>query len=178
MWNNIEFLSKFHSILQWIAAIGGIVTAIAIIFSLLFGSRLSTLQKEKENQLQKKIEQLESVQIGRRLNLRQRKTINETFAIVSKTKLVFIGIQGDRESIIFAKDLYDTFKKIGWNVEGVNEEIYLGGVGFGITIRQKKSNLIGNKISEVLSNFGFRSNLLIKETMDDSHVEIIVAHKP
>lgn len=178
MWNSLEILSKFQSFLQGFVAAVVFITAVATIFSFILGARISSLQKEKDFQLRKQINQLESEQIGRRLNTEQRKLLADSFAQIPKIKLSIIGIQGNRESILFAKNIYGILKDIGWDVEGVNEEIYLGGVGFGMIIKQKRADLPGEKISRIFTSLGFQSKLLIKPDMDENIIEIIVAHKP
>ena len=51
-----------------------------------------------------------------------REKIETSLKPTPNVKLEFTSIQGDRESFLFAKDIYSAFKETGWSVEEVQED--------------------------------------------------------
>jgi hypothetical protein len=91
-----------------------------------------------------------------------------------------MGIQGDREAIRLANTLKDVLVFAGWEVDGVWEDILIGGVGSGILVRQgsSASDSLGQSISEALNQIQITSRLVINPDLKPYQIEIIVGSRP
>ena len=173
-WDSIETLTKLSISLQWIAGL-------AIIAALIFAGRLSSLQNAKDKReatlitdQAKRITELKAEVVGRCLTPEMRKKIQTSLKPRPNVKLEFTSIQGDRESFLFAQDLYNAFKETGWSVEEVREDQLLGGPGSIIQVRQKSPGLeVGQQIVDLLCSFGFEAKLT-NEEWEPGVVDIIV----
>ena len=144
---------------------------------LAIGLVISSIEYLKQS---KSLKQLEDEQKGRTLTLKQEKYLRETFARLPKTRVYLMGIQGDREAIRFANTLKDVFVVAGWEVDGVWEDIIIGGAGSGILVRQgsSASDSLGHSISEALNHIHITSRLVIIPDLKPNQLEIIVGSRP
>lgn len=128
----------------------------------------------------KTLRQLEDEQRGRILTPKQEKYLRETFSRLPKTRVHLIGIQGDREAIRFANTLKDVFVVAGWEVDGVWEDILIGGAGSGILVRQgsSTSDSLGHSISEAFNHIHITSRLVNIPDLKPNQLEIIVGSRP
>lgn len=178
-WDSIENLSKLNISFQWIAGIFGFLGALAIVAALIFGGRLSSLQNVKDKQQTKLINKLKAEVVGRRLTPEMREKIATSLKPTPNVKLEFTSIQGDRESFLFAKDIYSAFKETGWSVEEIREDQLLGTPGSVIQVRQKSPGLeVGQQIVGLLCSFGFEAKLVTNEKWEPGVVDIVVTRKP
>jgi len=178
-WDSIETLSKLNISFQWIAGIFGFLGALAIVAALIFGGRLSSLQNVKDKQQTRLINKLKAEVVGRHLTPDMREKIQTSLKPMPNVKLKFMSIQGDRESFLFAQDIYSAFKETGWSVEEVREDQLLGGPGSIIQVRQKSPGLeVGQQIVDLLCLFGFEAKLVTNEKWEPGVVEIVVTRRP
>ena len=185
-WDSIETLTKLQSSFQWTAIGFAILAALASGAAFIFGSRLSSLQSLKViqqatqiNEQEKRIAALKTEVAGRRLTPEMREKIQTILKPIPHIKITFMGIQGDRESITFAQDLYDAFKETGWSVEDVQEDQLLGSPGSIIQVRQKNQDLlVGQQIVDLLCSFGFEAKLVTNEKWEPGVVNIVVTRRP
>jgi|LQYC01.1.fsa_nt_gi hypothetical protein len=178
-WDSIETLGKLNISFQWIAGIFGVLGALAIVAALIFGGRLSSLQNVKDKQQTRLINKLKAEVAGRRLTPEMREKIQTSLKPMPNVKLEFTSIQGDRESFLFAQDLYNAFKKSGWSVEEVLEDQLLGSPGSIIQVRQKSQSLeVGQQIVDLLCAFGFEAKLITNEKWEPMVVDIVVTRRP
>jgi hypothetical protein len=124
--------------------------------------------------------QLEDEQRGRILTPKQKEYLRETFSSLPKTKVYLMGIQGDREAIRFANTLKDVLVIAGWEVDGVWEDILIGGAGPGILVRQgsSTSDSLGQSITEALNQIQITSRLVRMPDLKPHQLEIIVGSRP
>jgi len=123
---------------------------------------------------------LEDEQRGRILTTKQIEYLRETFRSLPRTRVYLMGIQGDREAIRLANTLKDVLIVAGWEVDGVWEDILIGGTGPGILVRQGSfaSDSIGQKITEALNQIQVTTRLVIKPDLKPHQLEIIVGSRP
>jgi len=126
------------------------------------------------------LKQLEDEQRGRILTPKQEKYLRETFSSLPKTRVHLMGIQGDREAIRFANTLKDVLVVAGWDVDGVWEDILIGGAGPGILVRQgsSASDSLGLSISEAFNHIKITSRFVIIPDLKPDQLEIIVGSRP
>lgn len=144
---------------------------------LAIGLVISSIEYLKQS---KTLRQLENEQRGRILTSKQEKYLRETFSRLPKTRVHLIGIQGDREAIRFANTLKDVLVVAGWEVDGVWEDILIGGAGSGILVRQgsSASDSLGQSISEAFNHIKITSRLVIIPNLKPDQLEIIVGSRP
>jgi len=144
---------------------------------LTLGLVISSIEYLKQS---KTLRQLEDEQRGRILTPKQEKYLRETFSSLPKTKVYLMGIQGDREAIRFANTLKDVLVAAGWEVDGVWEDIIIGGAGPGILVRQglSASDSLGHSIVEALNQTQITSRLVIMPDNKTGQLEIIVGSRP
>lgn len=128
----------------------------------------------------KTLRNLEDEQRGRILTSKQKEYLRETFSRLPKTRVYLMGIQGDREAIRFANTLKDVIVVAGWEVDGVREDIIIGGAGPGILVRQGPyvSDSLGQSITEALNQIQITSRFVIKPDLKPHQLEIIVGSRP
>ena len=144
---------------------------------LAIGLVISSIEYLKQS---KTLRQLEDEQRGRILTPKQEKYLRETFSSLPKTRVYLMGIQGDREAIRFANTLKDVLVVAGWEVDGVWEDILIGGAGSGILVRQgsSASDSLGQSITEALNQIQITSRLVINPDLKPHQLEIIVGSRP
>ncbi len=132
------------------------------------------------SQQSRNLKQLEDEQKGRVLKPKQRENLLNALNNLQKIKIVLTGIQGDRESIRFANSLKDILIEANWEVEGVWEDIIIGGIGFGLTLRENTSdpNSSGKIINEIMNENQIKSRVVLKSDLKPNLVEIIVGSRP
>ncbi|PIF60048.1 hypothetical protein [Flavobacterium sp. 2] len=123
---------------------------------------------------------LEDEQKGRVLTPKQRENLVDALSNLGKIKIVLIGIQGDRESIRFANSIKDILIEANWEVDGVWEDIIIGGVGFGITLRESSSepDSSGKIINEIMNENQIKSRVVLKSDLKPNLIEIIAGSRP
>lgn len=91
-----------------------------------------------------------------------------------------MSIQGDRDSFRFASVIKDILVESNWEVEGVWEEIIIGGVGPGILVRESSTELnsIGKILNQMLNDNKIDSRLVLKLDMKPNEIQIIVGSRP
>jgi len=116
---------------------------------LIIGLVITAIDHSKQS---RNLKQLEDEQQGRILKPKQRENLLNALNNLEKIKIVLTGIQGDRESIRFANSIKDILIEANWEVDGVWEDIIIGGVGFGITLRESSTepNSSGKIINEIM----------------------------
>lgn len=147
------------------------------VLMLVIGLIITAIDNSKQSKYLKK---LEGEQIGRILKPKQRNNLLEDLKHLSNIKVVLMGIQGDRESIRFANTIKELLLESGWEVDGVWEEIIIGGVGSGVIIRENslKQNSIGNIINETFSKNNIDTRVVEKTNLSPERIEIIVGSRP
>lgn len=132
------------------------------------------------SQQSRNLKKLEEEQNGRVLKPKQRTNLVNALNNVDKIKIVLTGIQGDRESIKFANSIKDILIEANWEVEGVWEDIIIGGIGFGITLRESSSdpNSGGKIINEIMNKNQIESRVVLKPDLKSNQIEIIVGSRP
>ena len=147
------------------------------LFILIIGLIISSIDHLKQASEFKK---LEIEQKGRLLELQQKEDLIVALNKISKTKIILMSIQGDRESFRFANVIKDIFVESNWEVEGVWEEIILGGAGSGVLLREKSSepNSIGKIVNEILNKNNIKTRIVIKSDLRPDLIEIIVGSRP
>lgn len=126
------------------------------------------------------LKQLEDEQKGRVLKPKQRENLLNALNNIEKSKIDLMGIQGDRESIRFANSIKDILIESKWEVDGVWEEIIIGGIGFGITLCESSTdpNSIGKIINEIMNKNQIKSRVVLKPDLKLNQVQIIVGSRP
>lgn len=126
------------------------------------------------------LKQLEDEQKGRIIAPKERESLLNSLKNLEKIKVVLTGIQGDRESIKFANSIKDILIEANWEVDGVWEDIILGGVGFGITLRESSSdsNSLGKTINQIMNKNKIKSRVVLKSDLKPNEIEIIVGSRP
>jgi len=144
---------------------------------LIIGLIVTAIDHSKQS---RNLKQLEAEQKGRVLKPKQRENLVNALNNVEKIKIVLTGIQGDRESIKFANSIKDIFIEADYEVDGVWEDIIIGGVGFGITLRESSSdpNSIGKIINEIMNENQIKSRVVLKPDLKPNQIEIIVGSRP
>jgi nucleotide-binding universal stress UspA family protein len=137
--------------------------------------------KRTEAALERKIETLETEQAGRTLSATQFQVLTEDLRTIQKPSqpIHLMGLQGNRESIQLANVLKRAFEDAGITVDGVWEELFFGGTGPGILIRQEKvDGVIGQRICAVFHHVGLDAHIVELGDKAQNRVEVIVAYKP
>ncbi len=144
---------------------------------LIIGLVITAIDHSKQS---RNLKQLENEQKGRVLKPKQRENLLNALNNLEKNKIVLTGIQGDRESIRFANSIKEILIEANWEVDGVWEDIILGGVGFGITLRESSSepNSIGKIINEIMNKNQIKSRVVLKQDLKPNQIEIIVGSRP
>lgn len=146
------------------------------IIILITGLVITAIDHSKQS---KNLKHLEDEQKGRILTLKQRESMVNALRNLEKTKIELMGIQGDRESIRFANSIKDILIEANWEVDGVWEDIIIGGIGFGITIRENSSepNSKGKIINEIINKNQIKSSFVLKPDLKINQIEIIVGSR-
>ncbi len=128
----------------------------------------------------KDLKKLKDEQKGRILKPKQRENLLNDLNNIEKIKIVLMGIQGDRETIKFANSIKDVFTEANWEVDGVWEENIIGGIGFGITLRENSSdsNSTGKITNEILNKNQIKSRVVLNTELKPNQIEIIVGSRP
>jgi hypothetical protein len=144
---------------------------------LLIGLIISAIEHFKQS---KDLQKLENEQKGRVLEPIQKKNLLESLKKTSKKRIVLMSIQGDRESFRFANVIKDILFESNWEVEGVWEEIIIGGIGPGLLVRESSAELksIGKMLNQILNDNKIDSRLILKLDMKPNVIEIIVGSRP
>jgi hypothetical protein len=132
------------------------------------------------SQQSRNLKQLEDEQKGRVLKPKQKENLLNALNNLEKIEIVLMGIQGDRESIRFANSIKDILIEANWEVDGVWEDIIIGGIGFGITLRESSSdpNSKGKIINEIMNKNQIESRVVVKSDLKPNLIEIIVGSRP
>jgi hypothetical protein len=147
------------------------------LFILIIGLIITSIDHFKQS---KELKKLESEQKGRVLEVKQRENLIDVLSKISKTKVDLMSIQGDRESFKFANAIKDVLVELNWEVEGVWEEIILGGVGPGVLVRENSSepNSIGKIINKTMNENKINTRVVIKSDLKPNLIQIIVGSRP
>jgi hypothetical protein len=150
------------------------VISLVILLIGLFISALDNLKQSKD------FKKLEDEQKGRVLKPNQKENLILAFKKASKTKVVLMSIQGDRESFRFANVIKEILVESNWEVDGVWEEIIIGGIGPGLVIREKSAEpkSIGNILIETMNKNNIEARTVIKSDLKPNLIEIIVGSRP
>ena len=126
------------------------------------------------------IKRLEAERIGRVLSGAQKAALIEDLGRLPKINVHLMGIQGDRESVRFANVLKDVFLSVGWTVDGVWEDILIGGAGTGILVRQSSpfTNSVGQQVIEAFNRIQLQARLVQIKDRGPGHFEVIVGSRP
>lgn len=144
---------------------------------LIIGLIISSIDHIKQS---KDLQKLESEQKGRVLKPKQKENLIDALKKLSKTKVDLMSIQGDRESFRFANAIKDVLVESNWEVDGVWEEIIIGGVGPGVLVRENSSepNSIGKIVNEIMNENNINTRIVIKSDLKPNLIEIIVGSRP
>lgn len=150
---------------------------IVSVLLLVIGLIITAINNAKQSKYLKK---LEDEQVGRILKPNQRNNLLEDLKNLPIIKVVLMGIQGDRESIKFANTIKEVLIEAGWEVDGVWEEIIIGGVGSGVIIRENsvKQDSNGNIINETFNKNNINTRVVEKTNLSSERIEIIVGSRP
>ena len=151
----------------------GLVTALTALTAYFSGKRTEAI-------LERKIKSLEAEQAGRNLSAKQLQVLTEDLRTIQKPgkPIHLMGLQGNRESIQLANDLKRVFEGAGFVVDGVWEDMLIGGTGSGILIRQEKMDgVIGQGIRAAFHQVGLDARIIELGSRAQNKVEIIVAYK-
>lgn len=126
------------------------------------------------------LKKLQNEQIGRVLKQKDKENLKDALKIISKIKVELTSIQGDRETYRFANELKDLLVESNWEVEGVWEDIIIGGAGSGVMIRENSTseNSTGKALNKMLNENNIKTRLVIKSDMKENLIEIIVGSRP
>lgn len=144
---------------------------------LVIGLIITAIDNSKQSKYLKK---LEEEQVGRILKPNQRNNLLKNLKNLPIIKVVLIGIQGDRESIRFANTIKEVLIEAGWEVDGVWEDIIIGGVGSDVIIRENslKQDSMGNVINETFNKNNINTRVVEKTDLAAERIEIIVGSRP
>jgi len=144
---------------------------------LIIGLVISAFDHLNQSQV---LQKLQNEQKGRVLEQKQKKNLVKALEQISKTKVVLISIQGDRESYRFANVIKDVLVESNWEVDGVWEDIILGGAGPGLLIREKSSepNSIGKMVHETMNKNNIDTRIVSKSDLEPDLIQIIVGSRP
>ncbi len=150
------------------------------IFSLIVlitGLMITAIDHSKQS---KNLKKLEDDQKGRTLESKQRESLLDSFKKLPKTKVELISIQGDRESFRFANIIKEIMIEANWDVDGIWEDIIIGGVGPGVSIREKSSepNSKGSIINDIMNQNNINSRTVIMSNFEPNQIQIIVGSRP
>lgn len=118
---------------------------------------------------------------GRALSRTDLAALRQDLAALPPTKVLLVGLQGDRESVRFAGLLKArVLEPLNWPVSGVWEDTLVGGAGEGILVRQTPActNLQGARIVDALNRRNLSARLIKIPDLDCERLEIIVAARP
>lgn len=144
---------------------------------LIIGLLISTLEHLNQS---KDIKNIKKEQNGRTINSKEKEKLISDLKVCPKVKIELTTIQGDRESRIFADIIKDILIESNWEVDGVYEDIILGGVGYGLVIRESSSELdsIGNILFNIMNKNNIHARLIVKPSIKPDSIEIIVGSRP
>lgn len=131
--------------------------------------------------LKGKIENLEKRQTGRTIAPDQIYYLVTGLKKIQKPTLpiYIMGIQGNPESIQFANSIKKIFEMAGFAVDGVWEDVIIGGTGPGLLIRQEILDApTGLSIMELFKNSAIEARIIAIKGLKPERVEIIVGYKP
>ncbi|APY00338.1 hypothetical protein [Lacinutrix venerupis] len=150
---------------------------IVSVLMLVLGLIITAIDNSKQSKYLKK---LEDEQVGRTLKPNQRNNLLEDLKNLPIIKVVLMGIQGDRESIRFANTIKEVLIEAGWEVDGVWEEIIIGGVGSGVIIRENsvKQDSMGNTINGTFNKNNINTRVVEKTGLSSERIEIIIGSRP
>jgi hypothetical protein len=134
LWNSVDSLGRLNSYLQLAVAVTGVLTAVLGAFIWVASERLATLEDGRKVELQKRVHAAESdaaearkeaqavasKQKPRALTQAQQEAMLNLLATATKGSLTITAVMSDPEAERFALQLYEAFKKAGWNPKGVN----------------------------------------------------------
>jgi|SRR5213075_71030 len=168
-------LAAASAIAGWgdaLTAAFGLVAALAALAAYFTG-------RSAEGALEGKIQALETEQVGRRLSAEQLKTLSEHLRSIPKPSgpVLLMGLQGNVESIRLAGALKQAFEDAGLAVDGVWEELLLGGTGPGILIRQEKQDALGVGMRDALLQVGLDARIIDLGRKTQHEVEVIVGYR-
>ena len=125
-------------------------------------------------------DRLEAEQRGRVLSNDNKSALIVELRRLPKLSITLSGIQGDRESIRFANILKDVFKSVGWSVDGVWEDIFLGGPGDGISVRQSEplTNSMAQQIAEAFNKINVQARSVQMTNTKGGRIEVVVGSRP
>ncbi len=144
---------------------------------LIIGLVITAIDHSKQS---KNLKQLQDEQKGRIIKPKQRENLLIELNSLEKIKIILTGIQGDREAIKFANSFKNILIEANWEVDGVREDIILGGIGLGITVRESSSepNSIGKTISKIINKNQIKCRVVLKPDIKPNEIEIIVGSRP
>jgi hypothetical protein len=153
--------------LVWISLDDSTLDIVSLMI-LIIGLVISAIDHFKQS---KDLKKLEDEQKGRVLKPKQRENLLSDLNSIKRINVVLKGIQGDRESIRFANSIKDLLIESNWEVEGVWEDIIIGGIGFGITLRENSSdpNSTGKIINEIMNKNQIKSRVVLKADLQPNH---------
>ena len=150
---------------------------IASIIILLIGLIMTAFDHADQS---KSMKQLEDEQKGR--IIKQKLNLLKALNNLPKTKVILYGIQGDREAVKFANTIKNILVDVNWDVDGVWEDIIVGGIGFGVTIRETSTdtNSIGKIMNKIMNenHIATRVVVLTNSDLEQNQIEIIVGSRP
>ncbi|WP_299255341.1 hypothetical protein [uncultured Lacinutrix sp.] len=159
------------------AALDNTILDIVSLIILLLGLIISAFDHFKQS---RDFEKLQNEQKGRVLEPIQRKNLLKSLKNTSKIRIELMSIQGDRESFRFANTIKDVLTELNWEVDGVWEEIIIGGVGPGIAVRESsmESNSIGKTITQIFKDNNIDTRIITKSDLKPNLIQVIVGSRP
>jgi len=124
------------------------------------------------------IKHLEDEQKGRVLSAGQKASLLEDLSRLPKSNVYLMGIQGDREAVRFANMLKEVFLSADWTVDGVWEDILVGGPGVLIRQNSPSKDSVGQLVTEALNRIHVQVRFVQRPDLEPLQIEIIVGSRP
>ncbi|MBD3343424.1 MAG: hypothetical protein GF401_00005 [Chitinivibrionales bacterium] len=184
-WNSIESVSKFYTIMQFCILFFGLLTLVASGLSLKASNRISTLQKEKDQSTESRIQETEhkskllsdelskskneitrltketvllknKVQ-DRKLNTNGVNSFKESLKKYAGIELNISAIGGNNEAMSFARELFDILRDTGFSIRSYPGAIISPDTWSGIIVEIPETfkKEVGDDFAMAFESIGF-----------------------
>ncbi len=177
MWNDIESLQRFAKLVPYLFIFVGFIVALSGQFAKTkIEDRVRSLHRAAETRRaeeRKRLDQelhdgaaaalrataaIEAKTLQRTLNTDQRSRLIKALASVPKADIEFECPADDHEAVVFANEVLEFFRSLGWNVTNFARAQYPDGSnpkGIEIGIRSTEREVIGKEVAFVFQELGF-----------------------
>jgi hypothetical protein len=194
LWNSLESLGRLNSYLQLAVAVTGVLTAILGGLIWIASERLAVLEDTQKRELQNRVQTAESdaaearreaqavaaKQRPRALTQDQQSTLLGLLGQQPKGDVLITAVMSDPEAERFALQLYELFKKAGWNPKGVNLAMMSPAPsGVFLKIKDKEAPPAhAGLVQAALAAAQVEAPCVIDAKLDGKLVGLLVGHKP